>query len=125
LADILDPYTKNADIKLGYSSDERQLILSAGSTTTSVDCNDFIKDGMLSSVELCDTTLVLKFNTDAGSDPISIHLSDVIDNYLDKRTGGYVSGDVGILSGNFIQTDADVDIYGGKNAFIQADTNNL
>ena len=51
---------------------------------TSVDCADFIKDGMLSTVELCGTTLVLNFNTDAGSDPISVELSNFVDNYDDK-----------------------------------------
>ena len=51
---------------------------------TSVDCADFIKDGMLSTVELCGTTLVMSFNTDAGSDPISVELSNLVDNYDSK-----------------------------------------
>ena len=51
---------------------------------TSVDCADFIKDGMLSSAELCGTQLVLKFNTDASSAPISVELSNFVDNYDSK-----------------------------------------
>ena len=55
---------------------------------------------------------------------------DGLSNYLDKRTGGQVSGDVGIvqhnlniLSGNYIQTstpDAVVN-YASKNTFLHAD----
>ena len=51
---------------------------------TSVNCSAFIKDGMLSTVELCGTTLVRSFNTDAGSTPISVELSSFVDNYNDK-----------------------------------------
>jgi len=53
--------------------------LSAGSSTTSVDCNDFIKDGMLSTVELDGKQLIFNFNTDAGMQPISVALSNFID----------------------------------------------
>lgn len=60
------------EVNIGYDSSARKIILSAKTNITSVDCNDFIKDGMLSSAELCGTTLVLKFNTDAGSQPISV-----------------------------------------------------
>ena len=49
-------------------------------------------------------------------------LSDELQHKLDKRTGGEVSGDVTILSGNYIQTTDEVDMYGRKNAFIQANT---
>ena len=64
--------------------------LSSKGYVTSVDCTDFIKDGMLSSAELCGTTLVLTFSTDAGSDPISVDLSNFVDNYDEKIT--YLSG---------------------------------
>jgi hypothetical protein len=36
---------------------------------------------MLSSAQLCGTVLVLKFNTDAGSAPISVELSNFVDDY--------------------------------------------
>jgi len=73
-----------ADVNMRYDTDTRKIVLSAKSNVTSVDCNDFIKDGMLSTAELCGTTLVLKFNTDAGSAPISIEMSSFVDNYDDK-----------------------------------------
>ena len=44
-----------------------------------IDCSDFIKDGMLSTVELCSGQLIFNFNTDAGTSPISIALSNFID----------------------------------------------
>ena len=39
---------------------------------------------MLSSAYLSGTILWLNFNTDAGSDPISIELSNFVDNYDGK-----------------------------------------
>ena len=75
-------YLLSNDVQISYS--DRTIWLQSKSYTTSVDCNDFIKDGMLSSVELCGTTLVMKFNTDAGSDPISVDLSNFVDNYDEK-----------------------------------------
>lgn len=63
----------------------QHIMLSAnGQLVGDIDCNDFIKDGMLSTVELRDTVLVMKFNTDAGSDPISVELSNFVDNYDSK-----------------------------------------
>ena len=77
-------YLLSNDVKLEYS--DRTIWLSAGDNVTSVDCTDFIKDGMLSSAELCGTTLVLNFNTDARSDPISVEMSSFVDNYDSKIT---------------------------------------
>ncbi len=51
---------------------------------TSVDCADFIKDGMLSTAELCGTQLLLTFNTDVSSTQISVELSNFVDNYDSK-----------------------------------------
>ena len=52
-----------------------------------------------------------------------------LEDYFDKSVDNVVSGnlsvygkDVAVIAGNFIQTDVDVDTYGLKNAFIQADT---
>ena len=50
-------------------------------------------------------------------------LSALSNDFLNKKTGGDISGNIGVLSGNYIQTTDEVDMYGGKNAFIQADTN--
>ena len=75
-------YIIPTDIAIEYHDDT--IWLSSKSYVTSVDCTDFIKDGMMSTVELCDTTLILNFNTDVGSDPISIELSNFVDNYDTK-----------------------------------------
>ena len=75
-------YLLSDDVKLSYSN--QTIWLSSKAYVTSVDCADFIKDGMLSTAELCGTTLVLNFNTDAGSDPISVELSNFVDNYDSK-----------------------------------------
>ena len=42
---------------------------------------------------------------------------------LDKRHGGVVSGDIGILCGNYVQVTDDKNVYNysEKNAFIQAE----
>ena len=53
------------EVRMSYDSASRKMTLSSRSVISEVDCNDFIKDGMLSSAELCGTVLWLKFNTDA------------------------------------------------------------
>lgn len=136
-------YLVPEDVTIDYH--DNALWLSSQEYVTSVDCTDFIKDGMLSSAELCGTTLVLNFNTDAGSEPISVELSDFVDdyddrikylsdcissvlaevssNYLDKRIGGDISGSIRILSGNYVQTTTPLSVYNysNSNGFIQAE----
>ena len=100
-------YLLSDDVKLSYSN--QTIWLSSKAYVTSVDCADFIKDGMLSTAELCGTTLVLNFNTDAGSDPISVELSNFVDNYdgkidvlsdaIDKKV--FVSDSISGISGYF------------------------
>ena len=82
LADVLSTKLEQDDVNISYH--DQKIWLSSKSHVTSVDCIDFIKDGMLSTVELCGTTLIMNFNTDAGSDPISVELSNFVDNYDDK-----------------------------------------
>ncbi len=86
LLSIPNTYALKTDIQMSYHQNEHKIVLSSGSNETSVDCSDFIKDGMLSAAELCGTQLVLTFNTDAGSQPISVDLSNFVDNYDDKVT---------------------------------------
>lgn len=69
---------------MSYDSDARKIVLSSRGVTSEVPCDDFIKDGMLSSAELCGTVLWLEFNTSSGTDPISVELSDFVDNYDGK-----------------------------------------
>ena len=60
-----------------------------------VDATDFIKDGMVSNVEILNGNLVITFNTDAGHEDIEIPLSSIFNpsNYYTKaETEEYVSG---------------------------------
>ena len=77
LADILGLKLEKDDVGISYG--DKTIRLSAGTRVTSVDCADFIKDGMLSAVELCAGQLIFDFNTDSGTDPISVALSNFID----------------------------------------------
>lgn len=51
-----------------------------------VDATDFIKDGMVSSVEIKNGKLIITFNSDAGKEAIEINISDIFnaDNYYTK-----------------------------------------
>ena len=53
---------------------------------TSIDATDFIKDGMVSGVEIDGDYLVVSFNTDAGQEDIEILLTDIFNpnNYYNK-----------------------------------------
>lgn len=81
--------------KVGYAIyDERAKAIifydnvEAGSRTElfKIDATDFIKDGMVSNVEISEGNLVITFNTDAGQEPISIALTDIFNpaNYYNK-----------------------------------------
>lgn len=51
-----------------------------------IDATDFIKDGMVSNVEISEGNLVITFNTDSGKEPITIPLTDIFNpnNYYSK-----------------------------------------
>lgn len=57
-----------------------------GNEVASIDATDFIKDGMVSNVEISNGNLVITFNTDAGKNAISIPLTDIFNpsNYYTK-----------------------------------------
>ena len=68
----------SADISATYA--DQHIYLSAkGQVVGNIDCSDFIKDGMLSTVELCSDQLIFSFNTDSAQDAISVALSNFID----------------------------------------------
>ena len=94
-ADKATTYTKTeVDTKIGgfvdgaeYDSYQKKIFLKHGTTTVAeVDATSFIKDGMVSSVEVVSGNLVITFNTDAGQEPIEVPLTDIFDpsNYYDK-----------------------------------------
>jgi hypothetical protein len=71
-----------------------------GTVLSEVDCTDFIKDGMVESVEVDGSDLVITFNTDAGKQTITLDLSQVFDasNYYTKvETDGRIGGAIANL----------------------------
>lgn len=80
-------------VTIEYDSTSKyiQLKSTSGNVLSSFDATAFIKDGMVSNVEVKDVTssgtcLVITFNTDAGKDAINIPISDIFDasNYYNK-----------------------------------------
>ena len=70
-----------------YDSTTKKIYLKHDdSVIAEIDATDFIKDGMIDSVEVSGGNLVITFNTDSGKQPISIPLTDIFDpdNYYDK-----------------------------------------
>ena len=57
-----------------------------GDEVANVDVTPFIKDGMVSNVEILNGNLVITFNTDSGKQPITIPLTDIFNpnNYYTK-----------------------------------------
>ena len=53
---------------------------------STIDATDFIKDGMVDSVTISGSNLIISFNTDAGKEDITIPLTDIFDpaNYYTK-----------------------------------------
>lgn len=119
LSSITSAHTANTEIhvtaadktawvnKIGYAkydSNDKKIYFYKNDTDTAtsicyVDATDFIKDGMVSNVEIKDVTsggsqvtcLVISFNTDAGKQDINIPLTDIFDanNYYTKsQTSG-------------------------------------
>ena len=72
-----------------YDSQTKHINFLHGQTVKAyVDATAFIKDGMVSNVEITNGNLVITFNTDAGKEPITIPLTDIFNpaNYYDKTT---------------------------------------
>ena len=68
ISTALSSRLESDDVKISYDSGSHTMSLSAGDNVTSIDCTDFIKDGMLESVELCNSILVMTFNTAASAE---------------------------------------------------------
>lgn len=93
--------TLNAN-KFGYASYDSQTQRinfyshsNSPDVLTYIDATAFIKDGMVSNVEIINGNLVITFNSDAGKQPISIPLTDIFNPanyYTTEQTQSYVSG---------------------------------
>lgn len=75
---------------VNYDSNTKRINFYHESTTGSVlayiDATAFIKDGMVSNVEIVNGNLVITFNSDAGKEAITIPIADIFDasNYYTK-----------------------------------------
>lgn len=72
---------------VSYDSTNKKIVFTRqDDTTTDFDATAFIKDGMVSNVEISGANLVVTFNTDSGKEPIIIPLAGIFNpsNYYDK-----------------------------------------
>lgn len=108
---VFTGYTANTATELAkkfegvaYDSQSKHInfydnVSATGTVLGYVDATNFIKDGMVSNVEVKEvsgvTSLVISFNTDAGKEDIVIPISEIFDasNYYTKaQTDSIVSG---------------------------------
>lgn len=82
-----------ANLDLQYDSGTKQIKLlgKSDAVIATIDATDFIKDGMVQNVELSGNNLVITFNTDAGTEAISVDLSKFLDVYTNGN-GISISG---------------------------------
>ena len=75
-----------ATVSLSYDKTAKKIYLYGKDTSdtskavSTIDTSDFVKDGILDTVELQDNNLVCTWNTDAGKDQTTIDLSKFLDN---------------------------------------------
>lgn len=73
---------KIPNVSLDYDTEKKEITLKDWETILStIDATDFIKDGMVDSVELDENILKIVFNTDADKEEIDIDLTDFIKPY--------------------------------------------
>lgn len=79
-----------ATVGLAYDSGTKKIKLTGkdSAVLASIDATDFIKDGMVQDVKLEGNNLIFTFNTDAGTEEITVDLSKFIDVY--EAGGGIV-----------------------------------
>lgn len=71
-----------------YDSESKKIQFKHGETVKAeIDATSFIKDGMVSNVEVKDGNLEITFNEDSGKETIQIAISDIFnaDNYYSKE----------------------------------------
>lgn len=76
-------YVKTAATGSDPAKYEIQLIGKNNQVVSTIDASDFIKDGMVESVNFDQATkhLTITFNTDAGHDAIDVDLTELVDTY--------------------------------------------
>lgn len=101
-----------------YDSNSKKIFLKnkANTTLAEIDATAFIKDGMVSQVEVSNGNLVITFNTDAGKNPISVPISDIFDanNYYTKTEADSTFLTSHQSLSNYVTLSTDQDITGNK-----------
>lgn len=101
-----------------YDSNSKKILLKnkANTTLAEIDATAFIKDGMVSQVEVSNGNLVITFNTDAGKNPISVPISDIFDanNYYTKTEANSTFLTSHQSLSNYVTLSTDQDITGNK-----------
>lgn len=102
-----------------YDSSSKKILLKnkANTTLAEIDATAFIKDGMVSQVEVSNGNLVITFSTDAGKNPISVPISDIFDanNYYTKTEADSTFLTSHQSLSNYVTLSTDQDITGNKN----------
>lgn len=83
----------STQLGLTYDSGTKKIKLTGkdNAVVAEIDATDFIKDGMVDSVELEGNNLIFTFNTDSGKEEVSVDLSKFIDVYS-QGNGITISG---------------------------------
>ena len=99
-----------------YDSNSKLITLyhADGTTASTIDCTDFIKDGMVDNVAVSGGNLNIIFNTDAGKEQISIAISEIFDatNYYTKSDLTGSSTTVVVTKANSANTASTVALAG-------------
>lgn len=119
-------YGISATLGLTYDKGTKKINLTGKSNAViaTIDATDFIKDGMVQSVELQGNNLVITFNTDAGAEPISVDLSKFLDVYTAGNgiaiSGKAISAKVDTASEKYLTVGAAGIKLSGVDAAIEA-----
>ena len=104
-----------------YDANSKKILLKnkANTTLAEIDATAFIKDGMVSQVEVSNGNLIITFNTDAGKNPISVPISDIFDanNYYTKTEADSTFLTSHQSLSNYVTLSTDQDITGNKNFY--------
>ena len=121
---------RNTFANAEYVSSEKMIYLSNGfgEVIDSIDCTDFVIDGMVENVTLNGNILTIVFNTDAGKQSIDIDLTEFINpqNYYTKTEtdnivdGAYASA-VTYVDSEVLSARTDASAY-TDNALVSAKT---
>ena len=114
--DIQNTQTNNLVNSATYDTDKKQIIFenAKGKELCHIDASDFVKDGMVDTVAYnADTnSIVITFNTDAGKQPITLGMDQIISDTLQATIDSKVDKSTTVnghkLSSNVVVSKSDV-----------------